>query len=120
MCSPDSASKWYDKTASAAEGSAASSTSGLSTIMSPLLRMRNSVPTCIGILISVRFPAIPFLHAARWGPQASLPSMRFARVKAGREADLLEAIERGRLGEGSVAEGEYLRNMKDARLCEDQ
>jgi hypothetical protein len=43
-----------------------------------------------------------------------------ARVKAGREAELLEAIERGRLGEGSVAEGEYLRNMKDARLCEDQ
>jgi len=43
-----------------------------------------------------------------------------ARVKPGREADLLEAIERGTLGEGSVAEGEYLRNMKDARLCEDQ
>src|ERR1700731_539903 len=43
-----------------------------------------------------------------------------ARVKPGREADLLKAFERGRLGEGSVAEGEYLRNMKDARLCEDQ
>jgi hypothetical protein len=43
-----------------------------------------------------------------------------ARVKPGREADLLEAIERGTLGEGSVAEGEYLRNMKDARLCLDQ
>jgi len=43
-----------------------------------------------------------------------------ARVKTGREAELLEAIERGRLGEGSVAEGEYLRNMKDARLYEDQ
>jgi hypothetical protein len=43
-----------------------------------------------------------------------------ARVKPGREADLLDAIERGTLGEGSVAEGEYLRNMKDARLCEDQ
>jgi hypothetical protein len=42
------------------------------------------------------------------------------RVKAGREADLLEAIERHTLGRGSVAEGEYLRNMKDARLCEDQ
>ena len=35
-----------------------------------------------------------------------------ARVKAGREADLLEAIESDTLGEGSVAEGEYLRNMK--------
>lgn len=42
-----------------------------------------------------------------------------ARVKPGREAALLEAIENGSLGEGSVAEGEYLRNMGDARLCED-
>lgn len=42
------------------------------------------------------------------------------RVKPGREADLLEAIERGILGRGSVAEGEYLRNMKDARLFEDE
>lgn len=42
------------------------------------------------------------------------------RVKPGREADLLEAIERCTLGRGSVAEGEYLRNMKDARLFEDQ
>lgn len=38
-----------------------------------------------------------------------------ARVKAGREKSLLEAIERGTLGEGSVAEGEYLRNMSEAR-----
>jgi hypothetical protein len=43
-----------------------------------------------------------------------------ARVKPGREADLLEAIKRGTLGEGSVAEGEYLRNMKDARMCADE
>ncbi len=43
-----------------------------------------------------------------------------ARVKAGREAALLEAIERQTLGQGSVAEGEYLRNMHDARLCADQ
>jgi hypothetical protein len=42
-----------------------------------------------------------------------------ARVKPGREADLLQAIERETLGLGSVAEGEYLRNMKDARLCTD-
>ena len=40
-----------------------------------------------------------------------------ARVKPGREADLLEAIEKETLGRGSVAEGEYLRNMQDARLC---
>src|SRR5260370_2055500 len=42
------------------------------------------------------------------------------RVKPGRETDLLEAIERCTLGRGSVAEAEYLRNMKDARLFEDQ
>jgi hypothetical protein len=43
-----------------------------------------------------------------------------ARVKPGREADLLEAIEKGALGCGSVAGGEYLRNMKDARVCQDE
>ena len=43
-----------------------------------------------------------------------------ARVKPDCEADLLEAIEQQTLGQGSVAEGEYLRNMQDARLCADQ
>jgi hypothetical protein len=43
-----------------------------------------------------------------------------ARVKPGREKDLLTAIANEKLGEGSVAEGEYLRNMKDARLCADE
>jgi hypothetical protein len=43
-----------------------------------------------------------------------------ARVKPGREAALLEAIENGTLGRGSIAEGEYLRNMADARLCRDE
>jgi hypothetical protein len=43
-----------------------------------------------------------------------------ARVKPGREPDLLEAIEKQTLGQGSVAEGEYLRNMQEARLCADQ
>jgi hypothetical protein len=43
-----------------------------------------------------------------------------ARVKPGREADLLKAVEAGTLGEGSVAEGEYLRNMKNARLLPDE
>lgn len=43
-----------------------------------------------------------------------------ARLKPGREADLLDAIENGTLGCGSVAEGEYLRNMKDARVCDDR
>jgi len=42
-----------------------------------------------------------------------------ARVKPGRERDLLEAIENKTLGHGSVAEGEYLRNMLEASLCED-
>jgi hypothetical protein len=43
-----------------------------------------------------------------------------ARVKDGCEASLLEAIEQQSLGQGSVAEGEYLRNMQDARLCADE
>jgi hypothetical protein len=42
-----------------------------------------------------------------------------ARVRPGKEAKLLRAIEGAILGLGSVAEGEYLRNMKDARLCAD-
>ncbi len=42
-----------------------------------------------------------------------------ARVKPGREMVLLQAIERGTLGQGSVAEGEYLRNMIAARQCDD-
>ena len=41
------------------------------------------------------------------------------RVKPGRERQLLQAVEDDSLGRGSVAEGEYVRNMKDARLCED-
>ena len=42
-----------------------------------------------------------------------------ARVRPGREQPLLGAIERETLGQGSVAEGEYLRNMGDARLLAD-
>jgi hypothetical protein len=41
------------------------------------------------------------------------------RVKPGRERALVEAIERGTLGAGSIAAGEYLRNMQDARLFSD-
>ena len=43
-----------------------------------------------------------------------------ARVKPRHEQDLLRAIDHETLGHGSVAAGEYLRNMKDARLCKDQ
>ena len=43
-----------------------------------------------------------------------------ARVKPGCEHRLLKAIEDETLGRGSVAEGEYLRNMLQARLCEDE
>ena len=42
-----------------------------------------------------------------------------ARVKPGKEKQLLDAIERGTLGAGSVAGDEYLRNMQDARLVDD-
>jgi len=43
-----------------------------------------------------------------------------ARVKPGRETDLRQAIENQSLGHGSVAEGEYLRNMNEARLFDDE
>ena len=42
-----------------------------------------------------------------------------ACIKPGREQSLLRAVEDRSLGRGSVAEGEYLRNMADARLCAD-
>ena len=42
-----------------------------------------------------------------------------ARVRPGREAALLKAIEDGTLGAGSVAGDEYLRNMTAARLRRD-
>lgn len=42
-----------------------------------------------------------------------------ARVRPGAERLLLDAIERKTLGQGSVAGGEYLRNMREARLCAD-
>src|SRR5215207_3264134 len=41
-----------------------------------------------------------------------------ARVKPGKEAALLRAIEDATLGRGSVAEGGYVRNMLAARLRE--
>ena len=41
-------------------------------------------------------------------------------MKPDRRQALLEAIEAESLGQGSVAEGEYLRNMRDARLFADQ
>jgi hypothetical protein len=42
-----------------------------------------------------------------------------ARVKRGKEKDLLRAIEAETLGAGSVAGDEYLRNMTDARVRKD-
>ena len=42
-----------------------------------------------------------------------------ARIRPGKEADLLRAIEAGTLGAGSVAGDEYLRNMRDARVYDD-
>ena len=55
--------------------------------------------------------------------EGHLQSMRYlvrARVKVGCQQSLMEAIERGSLGAGSVAEGEYLRNMNEARVCADE
>ena len=42
-----------------------------------------------------------------------------ARVKPGREKALADAIDTGTLGRGSIAGGEYLRNMNDARQRDD-
>jgi hypothetical protein len=42
-----------------------------------------------------------------------------ARVKPGKEAELLRAIHEGKLGAGSVAGDEYLRNMREARVFDD-
>lgn len=42
-----------------------------------------------------------------------------ARVRPGKEAELLRAVEDGTLGAGSVAGDEYLRNVQDARLYDD-
>lgn len=48
-------------------------------------------------------------------------SMRYlvkARVKAGREKELLKAIEDGSLGRGSIAGDEYEHDMRQARMNE--
>lgn len=42
-----------------------------------------------------------------------------ARVKPGCERALADAIDSGTLGRGSIAGGEYLRNMNDARQLDD-
>src|SRR5947208_2826282 len=42
-----------------------------------------------------------------------------ARVKSRRESPLLEAIDSGELGKGSVAGDEYFRNMQQARAQAD-
>jgi hypothetical protein len=42
-----------------------------------------------------------------------------AKLKDSRKLELLEAVEKGTLGEGSVAFGEYVKNMNQARVLED-
>jgi len=42
-----------------------------------------------------------------------------ARLKPGKEQALIAAIDRGTLGQGSVAGDEYLRNMRTARFYDD-
>ena len=41
-----------------------------------------------------------------------------ARVKPGRQSDLVKAIEAGELGRGSIAGDEYLHNMDQARVTD--
>src|SRR5204863_1712789 len=53
---------------------------------------------------------------------STIASMRYlvtAKVKAGREKALDQAIDDGALGRGSVAGDEYYRNMEAARLLND-
>src|SRR5439155_12501344 len=53
---------------------------------------------------------------------ATMDDVRYlvtARVKDGRADALARAIDDGTLGEGSIAGGEYLRNMSEAREFED-
>jgi|SRR5580704_1069904 hypothetical protein len=63
-----------------------------------------------------------------WASQGDIPDyigrriMRYlvkARVKAGRERALLQAIKDGTLGKGSVAGDEYLYDMEQARVAGD-
>lgn len=64
-----------------------------------------------------------FLFCIQGQTSGVQPLMRYlvrARVKPNRESDLLKAIENETLGQGSVAEGEYLRNMQHARLDENK
>jgi hypothetical protein len=42
-----------------------------------------------------------------------------ARMKAGKEASLLQAVRDGTLGQGSIAGDEYLSNMQAARVGDD-
>jgi len=42
-----------------------------------------------------------------------------ARVKPGREKALLDAVQNGTIGEGSIAGDEYVDDMKHARLTSD-
>jgi hypothetical protein len=42
-----------------------------------------------------------------------------AKLKKTKESDLLEEIRSGTLGAGSVAFGEYIKNMNEARMLED-
>jgi hypothetical protein len=68
-------------------------------------------------------PDPTFLQSTIRNQQLTIAIMRYlvrARLKPGCEADLRQAIHNETLGQGSVAEGEYLRNMNEARLCGDQ
>jgi hypothetical protein len=78
------------------------------------------------VIVDLGVESSPILYCRSLdNPKSSINNrfMRYlvrARVKPGREGHLLRAIENETLGRGSVAEGEYLRNMSAARVCEDQ
>ncbi len=55
----------------------------------------------------------------QWDYEDGMRYLVRARIKSGRETELLKAIENRTLGQGSIAGDEYFHNMQAARLCAD-
>ena len=80
-------------------------------------RKQFAPPCDLTVLNRYRYKALRFSRGF-----VLISCMRYlvkARVKPGKEEALCHAIREGSLGRGSVAGGEYLRNMQEARLTSD-
>src|SRR5262245_35707485 len=70
-------------------------------------------------LLVTRGATIDTFAVVKW---LYVPSMRYlvkARVKSGKAESLLKAIENGTLGQGSIAGDEYIYDMEQARVGDD-